>query len=99
MFTMAIMGNLTYGTSLLLRPLTMDYFVSRLPWLVLFCPPPPLPPLLSSHPTTALASFLKSVRSKRHLLLQVGSLCVCFFDMCILLQFLKYGAAKPLPNV
>lgn len=34
MFTMAIMGNLTYGTSLLLRPLSMVYFVSRLPWLV-----------------------------------------------------------------
>ncbi len=38
MFTMAIMGNLTYGVSLLLRPLSMVYFVSRLPWLV------PLPP-------------------------------------------------------
>ena len=34
MFLMAIMGNLTYGTSLLLRPLSMDYFVSKLPWLV-----------------------------------------------------------------
>ena len=46
---MAIMGNLTYGTSLLLRPLSMVYFVSKLPWLVTHPPfsasqlhPPPL---------------------------------------------------------
>jgi hypothetical protein len=34
MFTLTIMGNLTYGTSLLLRPLSVVYFVSKLPWLV-----------------------------------------------------------------
>ena len=42
MFMMAILGNLTYGISLLLRPLSMDYFVSKLPWLVtlsFFFPP------------------------------------------------------------
>ena len=84
MFTMAIMGNLTYGVSLLLRPLSMVYFVSRLPWLV--------PPLL----TLPLSSYSALVPTSNSV--QVGSLCVCFFDMCILLQFFKYGDAKSLPN-
>jgi hypothetical protein len=34
MFTLTIMANLTYGTSLLLRPLSVQYFVSKLSWLV-----------------------------------------------------------------
>ncbi len=87
MFTMAIMGNLTYGTSLLLRPLSMVYFVSRLPWLVPFPPHP--------HPHSLI--FRIWFFRPRHAP-QVGSLCVCFFDMCILAQFFKYGDAKSLPT-
>jgi hypothetical protein len=57
MFTMAIMGNLSYGISLLLRPLSMDYFVSRLPWLVLLYPFP-------SHFSTLSRLFFHAFFSK-----------------------------------